>query len=229
MGSDRSVVRRSVSASTLTTVRDSAAAKKARCETISRIRVVVRKRPLSRKEAENSRSRVLEVAEMNQDASYAQLIVYEPKVKVDMTAYTEQHRFNYDMVTARRPTRPPRDTLNGAMAQCGRDRARASRASTCRGHRLRAPSATRIARTGVRRGGFQRDHLPRHGRTAHLAHLHAGPEHDVLRVRRDGRGQDAHDDGDRRRGRPLPPRRAGHLHQAAPAGALALAALCVEL
>ena len=68
---------------------------------MSRIRVVVRKRPLSRKEAEHSRGSILEVAEMDPDASFAQLIVHEPKLKVDMTAYTEQHRFNFDMVAFR--------------------------------------------------------------------------------------------------------------------------------
>lgn len=57
-----------------------------------RIKVVVRKRPLSRKEL---RARELDVV---QTGSRRTLTVHEPKQKVDLTRYTEMHTFTFDEV-----------------------------------------------------------------------------------------------------------------------------------
>ena len=71
--------------------------KKPRTEAESRIRVVVRKRPLSRREAEETHGSVLETppAEPNKPQC---LIVHQPQLKVDMTAYVDTHKFLYDAV-----------------------------------------------------------------------------------------------------------------------------------
>ena len=58
-----------------------------------RIRVIVRKRPLNRKEVERGDSDVLECDSDNQI-----LYVHEPKTKVDLTKYTESHAFCFDDV-----------------------------------------------------------------------------------------------------------------------------------
>ena len=96
---ERPPVRRSVSASALPSPREPDRSKKARLQDVSRIRVVVRNRPLSRKELEGSMASVLTVPDSGGDEfGPAELSVTEPKVKVDMTAYTEQHRFLFDAV-----------------------------------------------------------------------------------------------------------------------------------
>lgn len=58
-----------------------------------RIRVIVRKRPLNKKELERNEVDVLEC-----DAENATLYVHEPKLKVDLTRYTECHAFRFDDV-----------------------------------------------------------------------------------------------------------------------------------
>ena len=55
----------------------------------SRIRVVVRKRPMSRSEKNRGDVDVIEMHE-------GELILHEPKVKVDMTRYVESHAFTFD-------------------------------------------------------------------------------------------------------------------------------------
>lgn len=57
----------------------------------SRIRVVVRKRPLSEKEMQRKETDVLDVDEQS-----ATVTVHEPKVKVDLTKYVEKHPFPFD-------------------------------------------------------------------------------------------------------------------------------------
>lgn len=57
----------------------------------SRIKVVVRKRPLGKKETGN----IIEV-HPQVSGQPAALTLHEPKLKVDMTAYIESHRFMYD-------------------------------------------------------------------------------------------------------------------------------------
>lgn len=57
----------------------------------AKIRVVVRKRPLNAKESEREDEDVINVF-MNE----ASLVVNEPKVKVDLTKYTERHVFSFD-------------------------------------------------------------------------------------------------------------------------------------
>ena len=57
----------------------------------SRIKVVVRKRPLQKKETGN----VIEV-HPQLAGQPACLTLHEPKLKVDMTAYIESHKFVYD-------------------------------------------------------------------------------------------------------------------------------------
>ena len=58
-----------------------------------RIRVIVRKRPLNRKEIERGDNDVLQC-----DSPNATLYVHEPKTKVDMTRYIESHAFCFDDV-----------------------------------------------------------------------------------------------------------------------------------
>ncbi|PSC68800.1 kinesin-13A-like isoform X1 [Micractinium conductrix] len=58
-----------------------------------KIRVIVRKRPLNKKETERGENDVLEC-----DAPASTLFVNEPKVKVDLTKYTERHAFRFDDV-----------------------------------------------------------------------------------------------------------------------------------
>lgn len=58
-----------------------------------RIRVIVRKRPLNRREMDRGDSDVLQC-----DPENATLYVHEPKQKVDLTKYTESHAFCFDDV-----------------------------------------------------------------------------------------------------------------------------------
>lgn len=62
------------------------------CLQKDKIRVMVRKRPMSKKETERSERDVLT------NDSQHQLSVHEPRVKVDMTKYTEIHSFLFDRV-----------------------------------------------------------------------------------------------------------------------------------
>ncbi|KAL0248631.1 hypothetical protein GEMRC1_003865 [Eukaryota sp. GEM-RC1] len=57
-----------------------------------RIRVVIRKRPLSKKEIQKGEQDITTVESQNTVA------VHEPKVKVDLTKYIERHRFVFDEV-----------------------------------------------------------------------------------------------------------------------------------
>ena len=56
----------------------------------AKIKVVVRKRPLSRKE--KAREDV-DIVDMNE---HSQVYLHEPRVKVDMTRYVETHEFSFD-------------------------------------------------------------------------------------------------------------------------------------
>jgi kinesin family protein 2/24 len=57
---------------------------------LSKIQVVIRKRPLNAKEIKNGQSDIVEV--QSQDT----LVIKEQKVKVDMTKYIEENYFNFD-------------------------------------------------------------------------------------------------------------------------------------
>ncbi|KAE8076767.1 hypothetical protein FH972_015394 [Carpinus fangiana] len=59
---------------------------------VAKIKVVVRKRPLNKKELSRKEEDIVTVF----DSSY--LAVHEPKVKVDLTAYVEKHEFCFDAV-----------------------------------------------------------------------------------------------------------------------------------
>lgn len=59
---------------------------------VAKIKVVVRKRPLNRKELSRKEEDIITV----HDSSC--LTVYEPKLKVDLTAYVEKHEFCFDAV-----------------------------------------------------------------------------------------------------------------------------------
>ncbi|KAL5140980.1 Kinesin-like protein KIN-13A [Glycine soja] len=59
---------------------------------VAKIKVVVRKRPLNKKELAKKEDDVVTVA----DNAY--LTVHEPKLKVDLTAYVEKHEFCFDAV-----------------------------------------------------------------------------------------------------------------------------------
>lgn len=59
---------------------------------VAKIRVVVRKRPLNKKELSRKEDDIVTV----QDNTY--LAVHEPKLKVDLTAYVEKHEFCFDAV-----------------------------------------------------------------------------------------------------------------------------------
>ncbi|CAD6272820.1 unnamed protein product [Miscanthus lutarioriparius] len=64
----------------------------ARENNVAKIKVVVRKRPLNRKELSRKEEDIITV----HDSSC--LTVYEPKLKVDLTAYVEKHEFCFDAV-----------------------------------------------------------------------------------------------------------------------------------
>ncbi|GAM26619.1 hypothetical protein SAMD00019534_097950, partial [Acytostelium subglobosum LB1] len=57
-----------------------------------RIRVCVRKRPLNKKELTKNEKDILE------NSGKKELLVHEPKVKLDMSKYTEKHKFVFDEV-----------------------------------------------------------------------------------------------------------------------------------
>uniref|UniRef100_A0A1D1YYC5 Kinesin-like protein n=1 Tax=Anthurium amnicola TaxID=1678845 RepID=A0A1D1YYC5_9ARAE len=59
---------------------------------VAKIKVVVRKRPLNKKEISRKEDDIVTV----HDSSY--LTVHEPKLKVDLTAYVEKHEFYFDAV-----------------------------------------------------------------------------------------------------------------------------------
>uniref|UniRef100_J3M434 Kinesin-like protein n=1 Tax=Oryza brachyantha TaxID=4533 RepID=J3M434_ORYBR len=59
---------------------------------VAKIKVVVRKRPLNRKEVSRKEEDIITV----HDSSF--LTVHEPKLKVDLTAYVEKHEFCFDAV-----------------------------------------------------------------------------------------------------------------------------------
>ncbi|KAM3407389.1 hypothetical protein ACQJBY_001046 [Aegilops geniculata] len=59
---------------------------------VAKIKVVVRKRPLNRKELSRKEDDAVAVHDSSS------LTVYEPKLKVDLTAYVEQHEFCFDAV-----------------------------------------------------------------------------------------------------------------------------------
>uniref|UniRef100_A0A7N0ZRK4 Kinesin-like protein n=1 Tax=Kalanchoe fedtschenkoi TaxID=63787 RepID=A0A7N0ZRK4_KALFE len=59
---------------------------------VAKIKVVVRKRPLNRKELSRKEEDIVDVC----DNAY--LTVHEPKLKVDLTAYVEKHEFCFDAV-----------------------------------------------------------------------------------------------------------------------------------
>ena len=74
------------------TPRNENTAKKPRTDE-SRIKVVVRKRPLSKSERQTTQGSIIEVHEAPPTGGpSANLTIHEPKLKVDMTAYTEQHK-----------------------------------------------------------------------------------------------------------------------------------------
>ncbi|KAH6556064.1 hypothetical protein KP509_1Z207300 [Ceratopteris richardii] len=60
---------------------------------LARIRVVVRKRPLNKKEIARKEDDIVTIDEVG-----CSLTVHEPKVKVDLTAYVEKHDFTFDAV-----------------------------------------------------------------------------------------------------------------------------------
>ncbi|CAN4104724.1 unnamed protein product [Withania somnifera] len=61
-------------------------------ENVAKIKVVVRKRPLNKKEVARKEDDIVTVSENNC------LTVHEPKLKVDLTAYVEKHEFCFDAV-----------------------------------------------------------------------------------------------------------------------------------
>ncbi|MCO5580270.1 hypothetical protein L7F22_034136 [Adiantum nelumboides] len=60
---------------------------------LARIKVVVRKRPLNKKEVARKEEDIVTI-----DGSGSSLSVHEPKLKVDLTAYVEKHDFVFDAV-----------------------------------------------------------------------------------------------------------------------------------
>nr|AMS24243.1 kinesin 13c protein [Marsilea vestita] len=59
----------------------------------AKIKVVVRKRPINKKEITRGEEDIITVAD-----SANSLIVHEPKLKVDLTAYVEKHEFVFDAI-----------------------------------------------------------------------------------------------------------------------------------
>eukprot|EP00850_Spirogloea_muscicola_P007945 SM000041S15504 [mRNA] locus=s41:504735:509452:+ [translate_table: standard] len=60
---------------------------------LAKIKVVVRKRPLNRREAARKEQDVVHV-----QPDGVSLLVHEPKLKVDLTAFTEEHEFVFDAI-----------------------------------------------------------------------------------------------------------------------------------
>ncbi|KAH9683472.1 kinesin-like protein KIN-13A [Citrus sinensis] len=69
----------------------------ARENNVAKIRVVVRKRPLNKKELSRKEEDIVTVSDNA-------LTVHEPKLKVDLTAYVEKHEFCFDAVLDERVT-----------------------------------------------------------------------------------------------------------------------------
>lgn len=63
-----------------------------RTRKLSKIQVVIRKRPLNAKEIKNGQNDIVDV--LSQDT----LVIKEQKVKVDMTKYIEENYFTFDWV-----------------------------------------------------------------------------------------------------------------------------------
>lgn len=63
-----------------------------RIRKLSKIQVVIRKRPMNAKEVKNGQQDIVEV--ISQDT----LVIKEQKVKVDMTKYVEENYFTFDHV-----------------------------------------------------------------------------------------------------------------------------------
>ncbi|KAJ3252541.1 Kinesin-like protein kif24 [Chytriomyces hyalinus] len=82
----------SIAAAQRVTVGGGAGSGNSRVDLSDRIRVCVRKRPLNKKEL---RTNQIDVATVSDRRT---LIVNEPKVKVDLTKYVEQHEFTFDEV-----------------------------------------------------------------------------------------------------------------------------------
>eukprot|EP00210_Caulerpa_lentillifera_P008208 g7837.t1 len=61
----------------------------------AKIRVIVRKRPMNRKERERNEDDIMQI-----DMSKGELIVNEMKLRVDLRPYTEKHRFVFDEALA---------------------------------------------------------------------------------------------------------------------------------
>lgn len=61
-----------------------------RTRKLSKIQVVIRKRPLNAKEIKNGQNDIVDV--LSQDT----LVIKEQKVKVDMTKYIEENYFTFD-------------------------------------------------------------------------------------------------------------------------------------
>ncbi|KAM7467101.1 hypothetical protein LguiB_014663 [Lonicera macranthoides] len=64
----------------------------AREKNVAKIKVVVRKRPLNKKEVSRKEEDIVTASDS------AHLTVHEPKLKVDLTAYVEKHEFCFDAV-----------------------------------------------------------------------------------------------------------------------------------
>ncbi|XP_049389490.1 kinesin-like protein KIN-13A isoform X2 [Solanum stenotomum] len=64
----------------------------ARENNVAKIKVVVRKRPVNKKEIARKEDDIVTISDN------ASLIVHEPKLKVDLTAYVEKHEFCFDAV-----------------------------------------------------------------------------------------------------------------------------------
>ncbi|VVA97802.1 unnamed protein product [Arabis nemorensis] len=70
---------------------DNLAAEKERMNAVAKIKVVVRKRPLNKKESAKNEEDIV-------DTHSNTLTVHETKLKVDLTAYVEKHEFVFDAV-----------------------------------------------------------------------------------------------------------------------------------
>ncbi|KAE8682828.1 Kinesin-13A [Hibiscus syriacus] len=66
---------------------------KERANTVAKIKVVVRKRPLNKKEIAKKEEDIITIGS-NSNA----LVVHEKKLKVDLTEYVEKHEFHFDAV-----------------------------------------------------------------------------------------------------------------------------------
>ena len=60
---------------------------------VARIRVIVRKRPINKQEIQHKENDIVTIADDRPG-----LIIHEPKMKVDLTKYTEKHQLSFDDV-----------------------------------------------------------------------------------------------------------------------------------